>query len=205
MARPQVFASELDWTASLDAAQRDGATVVPAALTTEFTDRLHAEIAEGPFEAAESEIGPVRQELASFTLADDLFADVPAHPAVAELRAAFTAAVCSHRAELAEAYAPNEAGMQRYGVGSEGISPHRDGKRHRLLVAVFTTAGRARFAVCHDRTGTRAAEWEVGPTSMSLLQGPGLTGEPDPRVLHTVTGPLDGPRYTVGLRHNARR
>ena len=100
---------------------------------------------------------------------------------------------------------PNEAYVQRYEPGALGVSPHRDGKRFAVLVAVFTIQGSARFALCRDRAGTVVQEWDAGPGSLALLRGPGLADSEDRRPFHTVHGPTGGRRCSVSFRMNQDR
>jgi hypothetical protein len=124
------------------------------------------------------------------------------YPSLAALCRAFVAAVRAHGQGIRglERYAPNVAYVQRYRPGSLGVSPHRDGKRFALLVAVFTTHGSASFSLCRGRSGGALATWEAGPGSLALLRGPGLGGLPDGRPFHTVAGPACGERYSVTIR-----
>jgi hypothetical protein len=54
---------------------------------------------------------------------------------------------------LAAAPRLNDLVVQRYPVGSLGITAHRDHLAYRDLVAIVTLAGRARFFVSTDRSG----------------------------------------------------
>lgn len=187
---------------ALERTARDGAAFAPRALAEGFRRRLQEEIEGAPFRPLPEEIGPVRQE----TEAVELRVPLRGYPAVEELRRALTRAVRQGGRGIRglATWRPNEVSVQRYRGGSMGITPHLDGKRYRRLIAVFTTKGRARFALCRDRAGEVVMEWETTPGSLVLLRGPGLAGLRDGRPLHQVTGPGSGWRYSIGFRMDAR-
>lgn len=149
-------------------------------------------------------VGQVRQRATEL----DVPVGDPAYPQTTALAGALRRAVAREADGIAgvEDYAPNEASYMRY-VGSDaGITPHRDRSRHRILVAVFTLRGAARFAIVADRAGTRTlAEWVTGPGDLCLLRAPGLGGCADGRPLHAVGGPAGDDRVSLALRMNSRR
>lgn len=197
-----VFVEDLDLRGALEEVREAGAAFVPTSLTDTFRMRLHRELRDGPFEAAPQPRTAVRQDVDTFVLRR--FA---AHPAVDALRAAVV-----HRVRLEgegirglKTWWPNEAGVNRYRPGAEGITPHLDGKRFRRLVAVFTVRGQARFDLHHERDGDPVRSWTAGPGSLVLLRGPGLGGLTDGRSLHAVGGPGRRPRISLGLRMDTKR
>jgi alkylated DNA repair dioxygenase AlkB len=95
--------------------------------------------------------------------------------------------------------------VQRYESGALGVSPHRDSRRFVVLVAIFTTQGSARFALCQTRAGKLIQEWDAGPGSLTLLRGPGRLDAEDQRPFHTVHGPAAGRRYSITFRMNQER
>ena len=180
---------------------RDGAAyepgVVPEALCRAVLDELATESltalapVEGPF--------GVRQEGDHLVLTG---AAIGSRPAVRSLHAAVVAAVHAHAGEIVglEEWLPDEVTVQRYRPGSSGISVHRDGRRHRGLVAILTLEGSARLRQCSDREGTTVRSWEADTGSLVLLRGPGLAGAEDDRPLHAVDGPREHPRTSFTLR-----
>ncbi len=92
--------------------------------------------------------------------------------------------------------------IQRYPVGSAGITPHRDHIRYRGLVAIVTLSGRARFFICADRSGHDAREIPIPPGSLLLMRAPGFAGREDRpfQMLSHVTEE----RLSLGLRHDVR-
>lgn len=186
--------------APLQAVAADGYAYVADVLPAPWIDRLAGEAERESMRPVPEEVGPVRQRALQQTVA----IDSAAHPVVAGLADALVAAVRT-LAGLGE-FRPNEASFLRYEGPETGISPHRDHARHRLLVAVFTLRGVARFAVVADRAGRQViAEQDTGPGDLWLLRAPGLDGVEDGRPLHTVGPPRRGPRLSLALRMNARR
>jgi 2OG-Fe(II) oxygenase superfamily len=195
-----VLAPDLDLGRPLQAVGQAGAAFVPHALSEPFRRQLHRELQNGPFRRLPDQIGTVRQEADLFVVTDAM----PAHPALARLRTAFVARLRQDGSRLAglARWWPNEAYVQRYEPGGLGVSPHRDGKRFAVLVAVFTIQGSARLALCRDRAGAVIQEWAAGPGSLVLLRGPGLLDAEDRRPFHAVHGPTAGRRCSVTFRMN---
>ena len=180
---------------------RDGAAyapgVVPPARCRAVLDGLATETlvalppVEGPF--------GVRQEGEHLVLTGE---EIGRRPAVRALHEAVVAAVHARAGEIAGLadWHPDEVAVQRYLPGSAGISVHRDGRRHRYLVAILTLEGSARLRQCSDREGTTARAWDADAGSLVLLRGPGLAGVEDDRPLHAVDGPRAHPRTSFTLR-----
>jgi hypothetical protein len=97
------------------------------------------------------------------------------------------------------AWTPNQIFVRRYRDGSEGMTPHRDGSRFRLLVATLTVVGDAQF-FHHNETGEVVTTWSLAPGDLVLLRGPGLTGDEDGRPHHSVSGPAGSFRCSVAFR-----
>lgn len=193
-----VFVPDLEIAEALRRVVTTGAAFVPQALTGSFCDDLQREIEAGPFEPTLAQIGQVQQETEVLTIP----APMQGYPAVAELCRVLTALVRTQGRGIAglDRYVPNVCHVQRYRPGALGITPHLDGKRFALLVAVFTTKGSARFTIHAERFGPPIEAWEAGPGSLVLLRGPGLAGIPNGRPFHAVGGPVAEPRYSVSFR-----
>jgi hypothetical protein len=190
--------------AALAETGRQGYARVPGALSGAWRTALVAEVVTWDFAPVPEQVGEVRQraEELAVRLEDATL------PVTASLAAALARAVVSARTgiEGLACYRPNEATYQRYRGPDAGISPHRDFTNHRLLVAVFTLAGRARFRVVADRTGNEElAAWQTQPGDLCLLRGPGFGGEPDGRPLHAIGPPLEGERLSLAFRMTASR
>ena len=95
--------------------------------------------------------------------------------------------------------------MQRYEPGALGVSPHLDSKRFAALVAIFTTEGSARFALCQTQSRRDHPRMGSQPGSLALLRGPGLLNTEDQRPFHTVSGPAAGRRFSITFRMNQKR
>ena len=194
---------DLDLGRPLQALREAGAAFIPHALREPFRQQLQREIQDGPFERLPDQIGPVRQEADLFVVTDAM----TDHPALARLRAEFVTRLRQDGPQIPglARWWPNEVYVQRYKPGALGVSPHLDSKRFAVLVAVFTTEGSARFALCQTRAGEIIQQWEAGAGSLTLLRGPGLLNAEDRRPFHTVHGPAAGRRFSITLRMNQER
>jgi hypothetical protein len=194
------LSADLDLRRPLLDVKEAGATYISTALSEPFRQQLQGEVQAGPFEPLPGQMGPVQTEVDLFVVREDW----AAYPAVEELRTQLVTLVREHGVGGLDRWWPNEAYVQRYRPGTLGVSPHLDSKWFIYLVAVFTTAGTARFALCKDRAGTTLREWESHPGSLVLLRGPGFAGVENGRPMHTVHGPTAGLRFSVTFRMNAR-
>ena len=126
--------------------------------------------------------------------------------AYAELRTAFKA-VCDNAFQSLDSY-PFETRLrltdirlQQYAARSLGITPHRDCAQFCNLVCIFMIGGRARLAVCADRSARLAREIDISPGRLLLLRAPGFLGS-DERPFHYLTDIRDE-RYSCGLRQRS--
>jgi hypothetical protein len=198
----QVFVPGLGLDQALRTVAREGFAFVPRALAEDFRRGLQQEVQACPFQPVPGEIGPVRQETEECVIPTPM----DRYPLVARLSGEMVALVRDHGRAVAglEAWVPTAAFVQRYRPGALGITPHLDGKRFGLLVAVFTTRGSAQFSLHETRPGPVVARWEAAPGSLVLLRGPGLAGVDDGRPFHAV-GPCDQGRYSVSFRMDTRQ
>jgi hypothetical protein len=180
---------------------RDGAAYEPGVLSDAVRSWVLDELAAETFAELPAVEGPygVRQEGEHRVFAGE---DIGARPVVEAVFRAVVAAVREHADEIPglASWCPDEVAVQRYAPGSAGISPHRDGRRHGVLVAILTLEGSARLRQCSDREGTTVRGWDADAGSLVLLRGPGLDGADDGRPLHAVDGPREGRRTSFTLR-----
>lgn len=80
----------------------------------------------------------------------------------------------------------NEIVLQKYEAGSIGITPHKDFANNINLICVFILAGRARFALCDDRAGNNARDFDTTPGNVILMRAPGFMSS-DFRPFHFVS------------------
>ncbi len=200
-----VLHPELNFAAPLRETARCGATFVPAALAAGFREALVRELDRAPVEAMSNPVGPyaVRQHGELFFVRADEIAN---WPAIDRLRRELTLLVHEHGRSISgvAGWEPNEAAVQRYPAASGGIGVHRDGKRYRVLIAIFTVEGTGTLALCTDRQGTVAREWLTTPGSLILLRGPGLDGAEDGRPLHRVQTSTGVQRTSLSFRMDGR-
>jgi hypothetical protein len=176
-----------------------GHCLVRGVLSPERAGDLLDELALGSFTPLEPRVGTVDQRGEAFTIEDD-----HEFPLVAELVSELTAEVRGSGIPGTAEYSANEVTCQRYLDARSGISPHMDQRRYRLLVAVFTLVGEARFSVFADRSAaTVVRAWTTQRGDLCLLRAPGLADHVDGRPTHSVGGPTTGARVSVSARMNS--
>ena len=94
----------------------------------------------------------------------------------------------------------NELSLQRYEVGSQGITPHLDQQSCINLICIIVLCGNCRFCVCKDREGDDPFQLDAQPGNAILLRAPGFLGE-DYRPFHFLTD-IVGPRISFGMRQH---
>ena len=94
----------------------------------------------------------------------------------------------------------NDLIAQNYPPGCQGITPHRDHARYRIVVAIFLLTGDGNFCTCDDRKGVGAKTIPAVPGDLLLMTAPGLVEE-KPGPLHFVNG-VTRRRRTIGLRYD---
>ncbi len=186
----------------LDRLQARGAAFIDGALDPNAVTQVAKESSSGNFERLAEHEGTARQDGEFFAVASPM----NNYPLIAGLCAELIAVVHQQGSGIAglKSWYPNEAWVQRYRSRTGGITVHKDLKRYRLLVAVFTVKGAAPFTVCRNRAGDAEMAWTAGPGSLVLLRGPGLGDIEDGRPLHAVGGPDHGERVSVSFRMNSR-
>jgi len=201
MSQAFALAPDLDLIDPLHVVNDTGAALVEKALDEEFRQQLEVEVDAGPFEAMPSEEGRARQEGHVFHLRGHF----GAYPLVEQLGRELVHSVHNQGGAVvgASSWEPNDVHVQRYPTHALGIRPHLDLKRYRILIAIVTAAGSARFMLCKDRTGRLLKQWNVAPGDLVLLRAPGLGGHADGRPLHAVGGPPTGHRISVTWRMNS--
>ena len=95
----------------------------------------------------------------------------------------------------------NDLIVQNYPPGCQGITPHRDHVRYRIVVAIFLLTGDGNFCTCDDRKGVGAKNVPAVPGDLLLMTAPGLAEE-KPGPLHFVNE-VTRRRRTIGLRYDA--
>ena len=187
----------------LDSLRERGAAFIDEALDPDTVTQIARESSSGNFERLAEQEGTARQDGEFFVVTGHM----NSYPLIAALCAELTAVVHQQGSGIAglKSWYPNEAWVQRYRGRSGGITVHKDQKRYRLLVAVFTVKGSATFTVCRNRAGDAEMAWTAGSGSLVLLRGPGLGGIEDDRPLHAVGGPDSGERVSLSFRMNSRR
>ncbi len=193
--------ASLDLREPLARAARIGGSFINEALDDSAREPLRAEISAGSFEPLPEQVGPygVRQQAELLVLPAQ---DLKDYPTVAQLRTDLVQLVHAHGQSITglAKWQPNDIAAMRYHAGSFGITPHRDNKRYRHLIASFTIEGTASFTLCADRDGTVIDAWQTVPNSLVLLRAPGLASAKDSRPFHAVGEPTSDTRVSLTFR-----
>jgi hypothetical protein len=191
---------QLDLLRPMEAVTEVGAALVDDAVEPAFLRELASATAGLPFQRMATEEGRARQG-GDYWVTAEPFDQLPLVKQLGD-----DLAVRIHSLPIgAPGWRPNEVYVQRYRVGDLGVTPHRDWKRYRYLVAIVTAAGEAEFMLCKDRAGEVLRSWTAAPGSLVLLRAPGFAGVDDGRLLHAVRGPVTGERISVTYRMDSRR
>lgn len=92
----------------------------------------------------------------------------------------------------------NEMSLQKYEVGSIGITPHLDSARCQNLIVIFVLKGEAKFATCKDRSGAGAYNVHPKPGNVILMRAGGFD-KSDYRPFHFLSDVTEE-RIAFGLR-----
>ena len=98
----------------------------------------------------------------------------------------------------------NDIAMQKYMIGSAGISPHKDHKKYTSVVIIVTLSGRSNFCVCDDRNGINTKILDDSPGNILVLPATGfkVLNNVFNRPIHFVNN-ISGGRLSIGLRQNS--
>lgn len=183
--------------AALDDVRRDGGARIARALTDGAQQELLDAVAGAQYEPAERYAGRVEQDLESLAGGTEAALKLGTVRRLVEAYEALLRGV--DLPQLAD-FAVVDVEVQRYRAGSRGITPHRDHLRYVRLVSVFSLGAPAEFRICRDRGGTPIRTYRLESGDLFLMRAPGFDGSDPARPLHTVFGPEDGVRYSIGLR-----
>ncbi len=196
--------SQRDLAAAMEETGRIGAGKVRGALAPEARCRLVAALESAAFERPSERVGDVRQDFDLLVMKPGEGPADPTFSALLALAEEYAALLRAQAMSLDEPwladFVPTDIYVQRYGRGSEGISPHRDGRRFIKLISVFSLGSPAEFRLCRDRQGSPLRRYQLDPGDLLLLRAPGFAGRPSAGPLHSVSGPTDEVRYSITLR-----
>jgi hypothetical protein len=195
------LAGDLDLDTALTRASEIGAAFIAHALTGPALAAINVEIRAGSFKPLPDQLGAygVREEAELLQIAPD---DTSRFPTTTRLGADIAQLVHQQGKKIAglDGWEPNDIAAMRYHAGSLGITPHRDGKGYKLLIAIFTVEGSAPFTLCANRKGDIVDQWQTASGSLILMRGPGLRGIENDRPFNTVAGPRTGTRVSLTFR-----
>lgn len=88
--------------------------------------------------------------------------------------------------------------LQKYELGSIGITMHCDRSLYINLICIFNIDGLGKFYLCDDRRGTNAKALDSSQGNVIFLKAPGFMNSQE-RPFHYVND-IQATRYTFGLR-----
>ena len=94
----------------------------------------------------------------------------------------------------------NDLIVQKYEVGSGGITPHLDRTDYRHVICLFVLSGHGRFYISEDRQKKNQIEILNFPGDVILMPGPGFKGL-ETRPFHYLED-ITEERWVFGLRHD---
>jgi len=196
--------SQRDLAAAMEETGRIGAGTVRGALTSEARHGLVAALESAAFERAPERVGDVRQDFGLLVMKPGLAAAAPALSPLLALAEEYAALLRVRAMSLDELwladFVPTDIHIQRYGLGSEGISPHRDSRRFIKLISIFSLGSPAEFRLFRHRRGSPLKRYQLDPGDLLLLRAPGFAERPSAGPLHSVSGPAGEARYSITLR-----
>ncbi len=94
----------------------------------------------------------------------------------------------------------NDLIVQKYEIGSGGITPHKDRRDYRHIICLFVLSGHGRFYISDNRRKKNKVEIENLPGDVILMPGPGFKGLKT-RPFHFLED-ISESRWVFGLRHD---
>jgi len=196
--------SQRDLDAAMEETGRIGAGTVRGALAPEARHGLVAALESAAFQRAPERVGDVSQDFDLLVMKPRLGPAAQALSPLLALAEEYAALLRARPMSLDEPwladFVPTDIHVQRYGRGSAGISPHRDGRRFIKLISVFSLGSPAEFRLFRDRRGSPLRRYQLDCGDMLLLRAPGFTERPSAGPLHSVSGPAGEVRYSITLR-----
>ncbi len=169
-------------------------------LSRELCDSLLAEAKQYPLRLARNTVGTgERRVYQDMLLQDQLKENSLFIELVKEFQKLFDAAM-SYTSQFSAPVVFNDVMIQKYPVGSGGITPHRDRTDYRHIICLFVLDGFGRFYVSDDRNKTNAIEIANLPGDVVLMPGPGFVGLNE-RPFHYLEN-ITSERWIFGLRHD---
>jgi hypothetical protein len=181
-----------------------GVCKIAGALTPDARHELRMALEALDFQGTPQWVGEVRQDFDLLAIKPGLGrADTALAPLLA-LAESYAALLRSRALSLDEPsladFVPTDLHVQRYSLGSAGISPHRDSRPFIKLISIFSLGSPAEFRLFRDRRGPPLRRYQLSSGDLLLLRAPGFAHRPSAGPLHSVSGPTDDVRYSITLR-----
>lgn len=162
--------------------------------------RLHAAARRTPLVEMPQHVGPAARSVhQGFQLAESV--PSPLQSLAFGLGDRINGALTQLAVPCQRPFAFTEWRLQYYPPGGFGITPHRDHRAYRHLVAIVVLGGQGRFVVCEDRAGRQPKQVVAPPGWLILMRGHGFAGHGE-RPFHAVLD-VHEPRWMLGLRSHA--
>ena len=169
-------------------------------LTKEFGGALLEEAKQYPLRPARNSVGNSENRVyQDMLLQDRLQEDGLFDDLVVGFQNLFDAAIAND-SPFCSPVVFNDVMLQKYEVGSGGITPHRDRTDYRHIICLFVLAGLGRFYVADDRRKSNAIEVANLPGDVVLMPGPGFSDLAE-RPFHYLED-ISEERWVFGLRHD---
>lgn len=169
-------------------------------LSDSFRQTLLTDAKRYPLRAARDTVGSGKNQVhQDMVLQDKLDMRGPFGKLVTEFQKLFDRAVDEFNL-FSEPVVFNDVMLQKYEVGSRGITPHRDRTDYRHIICLFILAGHGRFFIADDREKNNEIEIANFPGDVLLMPGPGFC-ELAERPFHYLENVTED-RWVFGLRHD---
>lgn len=97
-------------------------------------------------------------------------------------------------------FRPNDLVVQRYQMGSAGVSAHHDSSKFRLLIVILTIKGSAELRLHHERLAAPHLTLAIGPGDLCVLEAPTTARRQAELPFHSVSGPTTASRMSLTFR-----
>ena len=196
---PQLIASSRQLAGSIRNLQFVRALSLPI-LADEFRLELLDEASRYPLRAARNTVGKGANQVSQDMLLQDQLRSDGLFARLTKLFQELFDSSVDHRLYFDDRVVFNDMIVQKYEVGSGGITPHLDRTDYRHIICLFVLSGRGRFFIAEDRQKKNQTEISNFPGDVILMPGPGFKNL-EKRPFHYLED-IAEERWVFGLRHD---
>ena len=196
---PQLIASSRQLAGSIRNLQFVRALSLPI-LADEFRLELLDEASRYPLRAARNTVGKGANQVSQDMLLQDQLRSDGLFARLTKLFQELFDSSVDHRLYFDDRVVFNDMIVQKYEVGSGGITPHLDRTDYRHIICLFVLSGRGRFFIAEDRQKKNQTEISNFPGDVILMPGPGFKIL-EKRPFHYLED-IAEERWVFGLRHD---